>query len=288
MNEKGVFCKAVIFIDTHLLQSTITAIIPAKIPAAIPSARIAMGKAAAELGDTVAVAVSEAEITVEVEVVAALEVLGAEEEVKADVNADVSVAEVVIERETGTEVDEVEVVGKPELVDVESVVREVFSGTASDGVLELKKKIYKKSIVRMKKNWRGLRSWECGSGVKSCRHILRSSRNREYREEYGHRDSENGRLHYDLTKEEEKGIIRDCSWKGYEPQILHLPDLATPSLYRSPTIPPSQVYAGIKHRETAQHNTAYYVEVAQLFKHDDGHTRWLSSPIRQPKPELQP
>ena len=126
-----------------------------------------MGKAAAELGDTVAVAVSEAEITVEVEVVAMLEVLGAEEEVvKADVVADVSVAEVVIERETGTEVDKVEVVGKPELVDVESVVREVFSGTASDGVLELKKKKYKKSIVRMKKNWRGLRSWECGSGVK--------------------------------------------------------------------------------------------------------------------------
>ena len=145
MNAKGVFCKAVIFIDTHLLQSTITAIIPAKIPAAIPSARIAMGKAAAELGDTVAVAVSEAEITAEVEVVAMLEVLGAEEEVvKADVVADVSVAEVVIERETGTEVDKVEVVGKPELVDVESVVREVFSGTASDGVLELKKRNIRK------------------------------------------------------------------------------------------------------------------------------------------------
>ena len=81
----------------------------------------------------------EVEITVEVELVAALVliVLGVVNEVdKVDVEADVSVVGVV----TGIEVDEVEIGSKPELVVVKSVLREVLSGIVSDGILELKKK----------------------------------------------------------------------------------------------------------------------------------------------------
>jgi hypothetical protein len=54
--------------------------------------------------------------------------------------------------------------------------------------------------------------------------------------------------------------------KEHEPQILHLPvpNLATSSLYKPPPMLPNQISAGIKHRETAQHNTAY----AQLFIHN--------------------
>jgi hypothetical protein len=48
------------------LQSTITAIIPARIPAASPSARIAIGKAA-ELGVTVADPLAEAEVEIKLE-----------------------------------------------------------------------------------------------------------------------------------------------------------------------------------------------------------------------------
>ena len=80
----------------------------------------------------------EVEITVEVELVAALVlvVLGVVNEVdKVDVEADVSVVGVV----TGIEVDEVEIGSKPELVVVKSVLREVLSGIVSDGILELKK-----------------------------------------------------------------------------------------------------------------------------------------------------
>lgn len=48
---------------------------------------------------------------------------------------------------------------------------------------------------------------------------------------------------------------RDCSWKEYEPQVLHMLNLAAPSLYRLPPMLPSQISAGIKYRETAQHST---------------------------------